>query len=145
MLGVDVRLELSVLITSLMGRNPRYIFAFSNPVGRSCNWHVHKPWLKPTLDISTPEYNVFSEKMSLWSHRLWKSTFGQEICHPLKLHKIQIAKRKFKTSHRWRFEPITCHVWDNPFYLWMVRWFFSGFVARPYYLAQNEWNNLDGP
>ena len=42
-LGVDVRLDLSVLITSLMGRNPRYIFAFSNPMDRSCNWHVHKP------------------------------------------------------------------------------------------------------
>ena len=34
--------------------------------------------------------------MSLWSHRLWKSTFWQEICHPLKLHKIQIAKKKIK-------------------------------------------------
>ena len=90
------------------------------------------PWLKQTLDIPTPEYNVFSEEMSLWSHRLWKSTFWQEICHPLKLHKIQIAKRKLKTSHRWGFEPITCHVWDKPFYSWMVRWFFSGFVARPY-------------
>ena len=103
------------------------------------------PWLKQTLDIPTPEYNVFFEEMSLWSHRLWKSTFWQGICHPLKLHKIQIAKRKLKTSHRWGFEPITCHVWDKPFYSWMVRWFFSGFVARPYDSAQNEWNNLDGP
>ena len=42
-LGVDVRLELSVLTTSLMGKIPRYIFAVSNPMGRSCNWHVHKP------------------------------------------------------------------------------------------------------
>ena len=64
-LGVDVRLDLSVLITSLMGRNPRYIFSFSNPMDRSCNWHVHKPWLEQTLDIPTPEYNVFSEEMSL--------------------------------------------------------------------------------
>ena len=26
-------------------------------------------------DIPTPEYNVFSEEMPLWSHRSWKSTF----------------------------------------------------------------------
>ena len=124
-LGVDVRLELSVSISSLMGKNRLYIFAFSNPTGRSCNWHVHKPWLNQTnSDIPTPEYNVFSEKMSLWSHRLWKSTFWQEICHSLKLHKIEIAKRKLKTSHRWKFEPITCHVWDKPFS--------RGFIARPY-------------
>ena len=97
-------------------------------------------------DIPTPEYNVFSEEMSLWSPRLWKSTFWQEICHPLKLHKIQIAKRKLKTSHRWGFEPITCHVWDKPFYSWMVRWFFSGFVARFYDWFGSKWvYNLDGP
>ena len=41
--GVDVRLELLVLTTSLMGKIPRYIFAFSNPMDQSCNWHVHKP------------------------------------------------------------------------------------------------------
>ena len=97
MLCVDVRLKLSVLTTSLMGKNLRYIFAFSNPMGRSCNWHVHKPWLNQTnSDIPTPEYNVFSEEMSLWSPRLWISTFWQEICHPLKSHKIQIATSKNK-------------------------------------------------
>ena len=42
-LGVEVRSELSVLITSFIGRKPRYMFAFSKPMGRSCNWHVHKP------------------------------------------------------------------------------------------------------
>ena len=129
-----------VSFNNFNGQNPRYIFAFSNPMGRSCNWHVHKPWLNQTnSDIPTPEYNVFSEEMSLWSPRLWKSTFWQEICHPLKLHKIQIAKRKLKTSHRWGFEPITCHVWDKPFYSWMVRWFFSGFVARPYDWFGSKW------
>ena len=99
MLGVDVGLGLSVLITSSLGRNPRYIFAFSNPMGRSCNWHVHKPWLNQT---KLWHFNAwiqcffffFSEEMLLWSHRLWKSTFWQEICHPLELHKIQIAKKK---------------------------------------------------
>ena len=101
MLGVDVRLELSVLTTSLMGKNPRYIFAFSNPMGRSCNWHVHKPWLNQTnSDIPTPEYNVFSEEMSLWSPRLWKSTFWQEICHPRKLHKIKnVSPLKIRAYH----------------------------------------------
>ena len=90
-------------------------------------------------DIPTPEYNVFSEEMSLWSHRLWKSTFWQEICHPLKLNKIQITKRKLKTSHRWGFEPITCHVWEKPFYSWLVRWIVSGFVARPYDWFGSKW------
>ena len=42
-LGVEVRSELSVLVTSLTGRKPRYIFAFSDPMDRSCSWHVHKP------------------------------------------------------------------------------------------------------
>ena len=31
-LGVEVWSELSVLITSLIGRKSRYIFAFSNPI-----------------------------------------------------------------------------------------------------------------
>ena len=115
MLGVDVRLELSVLITSFMGKNSRYIFAFSNPMGRSCNCHVYKPWLNQTnSDIPTPEYNVFSGEMFLWAHWLWKSTFWQEIYHRLKLHKIQIAKRKIKNNRG--FEPITRHVWDKQFY-----------------------------
>ena len=146
MLGVDVRLELSVLITSLMGRNPRYIFAFSNPMGRSCNWHVHKPWLNQTnSDIPTPEFNVFSEEMSLWSHWLWKSTVWQQICHPLKLHKIQLAKRKLKTSHCWGFEPITCRVETSR----SARGWSGGFARGSSTdltidSVQNEWNNLDG-
>ena len=95
-LGVEVRSELSVWTTSLIGRKSRYTFAFSNPMGRSCNWHVHKPWLNQTnSDILTPEFNVFSEEMSLWSHWLWKSTVWQDICHPLNLHKI---KKKHKEN-----------------------------------------------
>ena len=62
------------------------------------------PWLKQTLDIPTPEYNPHL-LCFLWGNTFMitpivKSKFRQEICHPLKLHKIQIAKKKKKKKKK---------------------------------------------